>query len=55
MRALRSNKDYVDEIHDGEMAAVLLDTTRFYAEWGGQMCDEGFITKVGDEVCLLMR
>ena len=51
MLALRCNKEYVDEIHDGEVAAVLLDTTCFYAEQEGQMCDEGFITKVGDEVC----
>ena len=54
MQALRSNKENVDEIHNGEVAAVLLDTTCFYAEQGGQMCDEGFISKFGDEVCWLM-
>lgn len=50
--ALRSNKMFVDKIHSGELAGVLLDTTCFYAEQGGQIYDEGFITKVGDEVCV---
>ena len=50
MLALRSHKEFVDEISGGELAGVLLDCTCFYAEQGGQIYDEGFITKVGDEV-----
>ena len=49
--ALRCNGEYVDEIHNGELAGVLLDTTGFYAELGGQVCDEGVIAKIGDQVC----
>ena len=50
MLALHHNKQFVDEIKSGEHAGVLLDTTCFYAEQGGQIYDEGFITKIGDEV-----
>ena len=49
--ALRCNGEYVDEICSGELAGVLLDTTVFYAEFGGQVYDEGVITKLGDHVC----
>ena len=48
--ALHRDKEFVDEIKSGEHAGVLLDTTCFYAEQGGQIYDEGFITKIGDEV-----
>ena len=48
--ALHRNKEFVEEIKSGEHAGVLLDTTCFYAEQGGQIFDEGFITKIGDEV-----
>ena len=50
MLALHHDKEFVDEIKSGEHAGVLLDTTCFYAEQGGQIYDEGFITKIGDEV-----
>lgn len=50
MLALRRDKEFVDGINSGELAGVLLDTTCFYAEQGGQIYDEGFITKMGDEV-----
>ena len=40
----------MDEVKNGEMAGVLLDTTCFYAEQGGQIYDEGFMTQVGNEV-----
>ena len=50
MLALHYDKKFVDEIKSGEHAGVLLDTTCFYAEQGGQIFDEGFITKTGDEV-----
>ena len=48
--ALRRDKELVEEIKSGEHAGVLLDITCFYAEQGGQIYDEGFITKQGDEV-----
>ena len=50
MLALHCDKKFVEEIKSGEHAGVLLDTTCFYAEQGGQIYDEGFITKTGDEV-----
>ena len=50
MLALHHDKEFVEEIRSGEHAGVLLDTTCFYAEQGGQIYDEGFITKIGDEV-----
>lgn len=50
--SLRYDKEFVDEIKDGQLAGVLLDHTCFYAEQGGQVYDTGFITKTRDEVCL---
>ena len=50
MLALHRDKEFVEEIKSGEHAGVLLDTTCFYAEQGGQIYDEGFITKTEDEV-----
>ena len=47
---LRRERQFVDEIHAGQLAGVLLDQTCFYAEQGGQIYDEGFMAKVGDEV-----
>lgn len=49
MIALRYNKQFVDEISSGQECGVLLDSTSFYAEQGGQIYDEGFLVKVGDE------
>lgn len=33
----------VDEVHDGEDVAIILDVTAFHAEGGGQVGDNGFI------------
>lgn len=33
----------VDEVHDGEDVAVILDSTAFHAEGGGQVGDTGFL------------
>lgn len=48
--SLRYDKQFVDEVKDGQLAGVLLDQTCFYAEQGGQIHDTGFMTKAGDEV-----
>ena len=40
----------MEEAKDGQYIGVLLDLTSFYSEQGGQVCDEGFITKYGEEV-----
>lgn len=48
--ALQYDKKFVDCISGGKLAGVLLDTTCFYAEQGGQLYDNGFLTKAGDEV-----
>ncbi|XP_012540755.1 alanine--tRNA ligase, cytoplasmic isoform X2 [Monomorium pharaonis] len=47
--ALRRAKTFVDEVFSGEEVGILLDTTNFYAEQGGQIYDEGFLVKVDDE------
>lgn len=48
--ALRRAKTFVDEVSSGEEVGILLDQTNFYAEQGGQIYDEGFLTKIDDEV-----
>ena len=48
--ALRRGKQFVKEASSGEEVGILLDQTSFYAEQGGQIYDEGFLVKVGDEV-----
>ncbi|XP_006613091.1 alanine--tRNA ligase, cytoplasmic isoform X1 [Apis dorsata] len=47
--ALRRAKTFVDEVSSGEEVGILLDQTNFYAEQGGQIYDEGFLTKIDDE------
>lgn len=47
--ALRRGKQFVKEISSGQEVGILLDQTSFYAEQGGQIYDEGFLVKVGDE------
>ncbi|PNF25968.1 Alanine--tRNA ligase, cytoplasmic [Cryptotermes secundus] len=46
---LRHSKKFVDHVTSGQECGVLLDKTSFYAEQGGQIYDEGFLVKVGDE------
>ena len=45
IKAIRANKTFVDEVQVGEHCGLLLDQTSFYAEQGGQIFDEGHITK----------
>ncbi|KAK7478207.1 hypothetical protein BaRGS_00030568 [Batillaria attramentaria] len=47
--ALRCNKAFVEEVTTGQECGVLLDRTSFYAEQGGQIYDEGFLVKEGEE------
>lgn len=46
IKAIRANKTFINEIHTGQECGLLLDQTSFYAEQGGQIHDEGFLTKV---------
>ena len=50
--ALWHNKQFVQEMKTGQLVGIILDQTCFYAEQGGQICDEGFMTKYGDKVHL---
>ncbi|XP_052816323.1 alanine--tRNA ligase, cytoplasmic-like isoform X1 [Mya arenaria] len=47
--ALRTNKEFVQEVTTGQECGVLLDKTYFYAEQGGQIYDEGFMVKENEE------
>lgn len=48
IKAIRYDKSFVDEVRSGQECGLVLDTTCFYAEQGGQIFDEGFLVK--DEV-----
>ena len=41
--ALWKDGTLVEELHDGDMAGIILDCTPFYAEGGGQVGDEGYL------------
>ncbi|XP_043227639.1 alanine--tRNA ligase, cytoplasmic-like [Amphibalanus amphitrite] len=47
--ALRCDKQFVQEVPSGRECGILLDRTSMYAEQGGQIWDEGYMTKEGDE------
>lgn len=46
---IRHNSEFVDQVKSGDRCGIVTERTCFYAESGGQMSDEGFIVKVGDE------
>lgn len=50
IKAIRHSKKFVDSVSSGQECGILLDRTCFYAEQGGQIYDEGFMVKEGDEV-----
>ena len=53
--ALRYNKEFVNQMEAGESGkkcGMLLDSSCFYAEQGGQSCDYGYMNKEGDEVTI---
>lgn len=50
VKALLFNKEFVNEVPGGNHCGVILDTTCFYAEQGGQIYDQGFMVKQGNEV-----
>ena len=41
--ALWKDGKLVDELHDGDEAGIILESTPFYAEGGGQVGDEGYL------------
>lgn len=45
--AIVVNNNFSDEIQEGQEGMIILDTTPFYAEMGGQIGDTGTITKDG--------
>lgn len=47
--ALRTQKQFVNEVTSGQDCGVILDCTSFYAEQGGQIFDEGYMVKSDDE------
>ncbi|CAO1341524.1 unnamed protein product [Diamesa hyperborea] len=47
--ALRFNNQFVDEVVSGQECGLIMDKTNFYAESGGQIYDQGYFVKLGDE------
>jgi alanyl-tRNA synthetase len=51
--ALVQNGEYAEEVKAGEEAQLILDITPFYAESGGQIADQGYLT--GDGVQAIVK
>ncbi|XP_073233426.1 alanine--tRNA ligase, cytoplasmic-like [Porites lutea] len=49
VKAIIYEKEFVNEVTSGSHCGVVMDRTCFYAEQGGQIYDQGFMTKEGDE------
>ena len=47
--SIRVGKEFVEKVSSGAECGILLDSTCFYAEQGGQIFDLGFMVKVGDD------
>lgn len=47
--AIRVGKNFVDSVASGEECGLMLDTTSFYAEQGGQIYDLGYMVKTDDD------
>lgn len=50
VKAIMFDKEFVNEVTSGSHCGVVLDKTCFYAEQGGQIYDQGFLVKEGDDV-----
>ena len=50
VKAIMFEKEFVSEVTSGSHCGVVLDRTCFYAEQGGQIYDQGFMVKEGDDV-----
>ncbi|XP_058946553.2 alanine--tRNA ligase, cytoplasmic-like [Pocillopora verrucosa] len=49
VKAIIFEKEFVNEVITGSHCGVVLDRTCFYAEQGGQIYDQGFMVKEGDD------
>ncbi|KAJ7374691.1 Alanine--tRNA ligase, cytoplasmic [Desmophyllum pertusum] len=49
VKAIVFEKEFVNEVTTGSHCGVVLDRTSFYAEQGGQIYDQGFMVKEGDD------
>ncbi|PFX26004.1 Alanine--tRNA ligase, cytoplasmic [Stylophora pistillata] len=49
VKAIIFEKEFVNEVISGSHCGVVLDRTCFYAEQGGQIYDQGFMVKEGDD------
>lgn len=46
---VNNEKKLVDEVHSGEHCGLILDQTNYYAESGGQIYDQGVLTKINED------